>query len=268
MSAKELGIGIKNIDVIQKYWDERPCNIRHSSKDIGTKEYFDEVEHKKYFVEPHIPPFADFHKWKGKKVFEVGCGIGTDAVNFARSGAQYFAIDVSQESIDLAKIRFNVFKLNGNFFHGNAEIITSITSENNFDLVYSFGVIHHTTNPRAVIEEAYKLLKAGGELRIMLYNKNSWKSFMIECGMDQPEAQSGCPVALAYDESDIHELIGDLFDIDSITNEHIFPYVIENYRKNEYTLEPWFREMPEKMFKHLEKKLGWHTLIKATKKLA
>jgi SAM-dependent methyltransferase len=168
----------------------------------------------------------------------------------------------------LAKIRFNVFKLNGNFFHGNAEIITSITSENNFDLVYSFGVIHHTTNPRAVIEEAYKLLKAGGELRIMLYNKNSWKSFMIECGMDQPEAQSGCPVALAYDESDIHELIGDLFDIDSITNEHIFPYVIENYRKNEYTLEPWFREMPEKMFKHLEKKLGWHTLIKATKKLA
>ncbi|MCS6894612.1 MAG: class I SAM-dependent methyltransferase, partial [Bacteroidia bacterium] len=62
------------IDNVQKYWDNRPCNIRHSPKPVGTREYFDEVEKRKYFVEPHIPRFAEFPRWKGKKVLEIGCG--------------------------------------------------------------------------------------------------------------------------------------------------------------------------------------------------
>lgn len=55
------------VDTVKKYWDNRPCNIKHSSKSIGTREYFDEVEARKYFVEPHIPDFAQFERWKGKK---------------------------------------------------------------------------------------------------------------------------------------------------------------------------------------------------------
>ena len=48
------------IEDVKKYWNDRPCNVRHSQKDIGTKEYFDEVERKRYTAEPHIPLFADF----------------------------------------------------------------------------------------------------------------------------------------------------------------------------------------------------------------
>ena len=83
---------------IKNYWNNRPCNIKHSSKKFLSKEYFDEIEHKKYFVEPHIPSFADFKKWNGKKVLEIGCGIGTDSINFVRNGAILTIVEFSEKS--------------------------------------------------------------------------------------------------------------------------------------------------------------------------
>src|SRR4051812_9091376 len=62
------------VEQVRDYWNRRPCNIRHSPKPVGTREYFDEVEARKYFVEPHIPGFAEFSRWAGKEVLEIGCG--------------------------------------------------------------------------------------------------------------------------------------------------------------------------------------------------
>ena len=88
-----------SIKDVQSFWDSRPCNIRHSDKELGTAEYFLEVSKKKYFVEPHILQFADFPQWKDKHVLEVGCGIGTAAQSFAENGAHYTGIDLSPESV-------------------------------------------------------------------------------------------------------------------------------------------------------------------------
>lgn len=261
----DLGLGIYSIDTVQSYWNNRPCNIRHSNKQIGTIEYFNEVEKRKYFVEPHIPSFANFDNWRGKKVLEIGCGIGTDAVNFARAGAHYFGVELSEESLNICKERFKVFGLKGSFVNCNAENLGSFLSENEFDLIYSFGVIHHSPNPQRIFEQLPTFLKKDGELRVMLYNKDSWKAMMIEAGFDQPEAQYGCPIAFSYAQDEIPSLITHQFEIKNITLDHIFPYKIEKYKNYIYEKEDWIEAMPPEKFRVMEKNLGWHMLITAQK---
>jgi len=248
---------------VQDYWNRRPCNVRHSKLEVGTRAYFDEVEERKYFVEPHIPEFAQFSRWKGKRVLEIGCGIGTDAVNFARAGADYTAIELSETSLEIARKRFDVFGLKGNFIACNAEELSSHVEKNSFNLVYSFGVIHHTPNQRAVVEEIRKVIKHDGEFRMMVYAKNSWKDAMIESGLDQPEAQSGCPIATTYTDEMLRDLMEGLFDIVENRQAHIFPYVIEKYLNYEYEPQPWFAAMPSGVFEALERRFGWHLLIAA-----
>jgi ubiquinone/menaquinone biosynthesis C-methylase UbiE len=253
-----------DIQTVQAYWNARPCNIRHSPRPIGSKEYFDEVEKRKYFVEPHIPSFAQFDKWKDKKVLEVGCGIGTDTINFARAGASVTAVDLSDQSLSLARQRAKIFGLDHRitFYQANAEELGTVVPDESFDMVYSFGVIHHTPNPSNAVAQLRRYMTASSELRLMLYAKNSWKSIMIEMGLDQPEAQSGCPVAFTYTEDEVRELLQG-FTVLEIKQEHIFPFVVEKYVKYEYEIVPWFASMPKAMFAALEKKLGWHMLVTA-----
>jgi ubiquinone/menaquinone biosynthesis C-methylase UbiE len=248
---------------VREYWDRRPCNIRHSTLEVGTRAYFDEVEERKYFVENHIPGFAQFARWKGKRVLEVGCGIGTDAANFARAGADYTAVELSEASLEVARKRFEIFGLKGKFVACNAEELSRYVDQKSFDLVYSFGVIHHTPNQRAVVEEIRKVIKDDGEFRMMVYAKNSWKDAMIESGLDQPEAQSGCPIATTYTEEMVRELTDGLFDVVEARQAHIFPYVIEKYLKYNYEPQPWFAAMPPAVFEALERRFGWHFLITA-----
>ena len=251
------------IDDVKKFWNDRPCNVRHSKKETGTKSYFDEVEKKKFFVEPHIKSFSHFNEWNGKKVLEIGCGMATAGINFARYGADYTGVELSTESLELAKKRFEVYNQRGNFYEGNCEKLSDFLPLDKYHLVYSWGVIHHTPHPEKVIKQIRNYLTKDGVLKLMIYASDSWKNYMISVGLDQPEAQYGCPVAYTYTEDEVYELLGEYFDVLSIDRDHIFPYQIEPYKKGEYIKEPWFETMPNDMFEVLEKKLGWHLLITA-----
>jgi len=250
------------INDVKQFWDERPCNVRHSKEQKGTKEYFDEVEKKKFFVEPHIKSFSHFNEWEGKKVLEIGCGLATAGINFARYGADYTGVELSDESLELAKKRFDVYGKDGRFYSGNAEQLSSFVPVETYDLIYSFGVIHHSPHPEKIISEIKRYMNKDSTLKIMLYGKDSWKNYMIECGLDQPEAQYGCPIANTYTKDEVVDLL-EGYDIISIEQDHIFPYQIEPYKKGEYIKQPWFESMPDEMFKSLEKNLGWHLLITA-----
>jgi SAM-dependent methyltransferase len=249
------------IDAVEAYWNARPCNVRHSPKPVGSREYFDEVERRKHFVESHIPAFAQFERWNGKRVLEVGCGIGTAAVNFARCGADYTGVELSEASLELTRQRFDVYGLDGRFVLCNAEQLSHHVERDFYDLVYSFGVIHHSPNQRGIVEEIRKVIRNDGEFRCMLYAKNSWKDIMIEAGFDQPEAQRGCPYATTYTREMVRDLYNGLFEVASVNQAHIFPYVVEKYVNYEYELQPWFKAMPREMFEAIEQRLGWHMLI-------
>ena len=252
-----------SISEVYNYWNNRPCNIRHSKKEIGSREYFEEVTQRKYLVEPHILDFAKFQKYKGKDVLEVGCGIGTAAHSFIEAGANYTGIDLTDASIKLAKQRLKVFDLSGRLITGNIEEINNIDYKK-FDLVYSFGVLHHTPNITKAIENIYNLLKPGGEFKLMLYAKNSWKYFEIVEGLDQYEAQNGVPIANVYTHDEVKVLLKDFQNI-NINQTHIFPYKIEEYKNYIYEKKDYFKVMSEELFKCLEKNLGWHLCITCNK---
>jgi 2-polyprenyl-3-methyl-5-hydroxy-6-metoxy-1,4-benzoquinol methylase len=252
------------INEVENFWDLRPCNIKHSNAEIGTIEYFNEVERRKYFVEPHIVDFANFDNWSGKKVLEVGCGIGTDAVNFARNGAIYTGIELSKESLTLAKKRFELFNLTGTFLKGNAEELDNVLEDVKYDLIYSFGVLHHTPNLSLALRQIRNYCHEKSTIKIMVYSSNSYKQKMIEAGLDQPEAQYGCPIANTYQKDEIIEILKESgIKVTSIYQSHIFPYQIEQYKNYQYLKQPWFESMPAEVFEVLEKNFGWHLLIDA-----
>ena len=269
------------IEQVREYWDRRPCNIRHSPKPIGSPEYFDEVEARKYFVEPHIPRFAEFEKWRGKKVLEIGCGIGTDTMNFARHGASVTAVDLSEKSLAVAGQRAAVFGLQNNirFYHGSAEELHSVVAPEPFDLIYSFGVIHHTPHPERVVRELRHFARTGTTLKMMVYYRYAWKvlSVVLTEGRGQfwraseivarnSEAQTGCPVTYTYTRRTARMLVErGGFCVTDMWVDHIFPYRVSEYTQYRYIKTLPFRWLPSPAIRQLEKRVGWHLCLTAVK---
>jgi 2-polyprenyl-3-methyl-5-hydroxy-6-metoxy-1,4-benzoquinol methylase len=264
---------------VRDYWNNRPCNIRHSTAPIGTREYFDQVEARKYFVEYHIPGFAEFERWRGKKVLEIGCGIGTDTINFARAGAHVTTVDLSEKSMELARQRAAVFGLQDRirFCPGNAEELNSFLPVEPYDLIYSFGVIHHTPHPDAVLEQLRKYTRTGSTIKIMVYHRRSYKVawILVTEGKGQfwklenlvaknSEAQTGCPVTYSYTRRQGRALLErHAFRVTDARVEHIFPHRISDYVQYRYIKEWYFRWMPQPLFRSLERRFGWHLCLTA-----
>jgi len=267
---------------VQNYWNTRPCNIRHSTKPPGTVEYFNEVERRKYTVEPHIPGFAEFEKWRGKQVLEIGCGIGTDTINFARAGAHVTAVDLSEKSLEMARRRAEVFGLADRirFLQADSEHLSDFLPADSlpaggFDLIYSFGVIHHTPHPERVLAQLPQFLRPGATVKIMVYNRRSWKVIWIllrygkgqfwkldQLIADNSEAQNGCPVTYVYSRRQGRRLLaaGGLRTVDARA-DHIFPYRVPDYVQYRYVKVWYFRWMPAWIFRALERMAGWHLML-------
>jgi 2-polyprenyl-3-methyl-5-hydroxy-6-metoxy-1,4-benzoquinol methylase len=268
------------IRAVRDFWNARPCNIRHSPKQVGDRDYFDEVEARKYLVEPHIPRFAEFSQWAGKRVLEVGCGIGTDTMNFARAGAEVTAVDLSERSLDLARQRAAVYGLtNIRFVHANVEELGAILGPEQYDLVYSFGVIHHTPHPDVALRELVSMLRPGGTLKVMVYHRRSWKVLAIVATYGRgalwkleslvarySEAQEGCPVTYTYTRAQARRMIEAVgCQVREVFVDHIFGWRISDYVEYRYRKVWYFRMLPPSIFRCLERRFGWHLCITSVK---
>jgi 2-polyprenyl-3-methyl-5-hydroxy-6-metoxy-1,4-benzoquinol methylase len=269
-----------SIDEVRRYWDARPCNLRHSPKPIGTREYSEEVEARKYFVEPHILVFAEPQRWAGKKILEIGCGLGTDTISFARHGAQITAVELSEKSLSLARRRAELYGFQDRirFYHGNAERLTDFLPVDSYDLIYSFGVIHHSPHPAAILEQLRHYCHPGTNLRIMVYHRHSWKVLWILLAYGKgrfwrwrkliaqySEAQTGCPITYTYSRREITALLRWCgFRVTHIFVDHIFPYDIRQYVQHKYVKVWYFRWLPKSVFRWLETHFGWHLCLTGT----
>jgi SAM-dependent methyltransferase len=269
-----------SIERVREYWDRRPCNLRHSPAPLGTREYFDQVEARKYFVEPHIPAFAQHAAWAGKRVLEIGCGLGTDTINFARAGARVTAVDVSPRSLDLARRRAEVFGLERriDFHEADAERLSETVAPGEYDLVYSFGVIHHSPRPDRVLDQIRRhYMGPRSTLKLMVYHRWSWKVLGLlfseahgavwrldDAIARSSEAQTGCPVTYTYTPHSARALLARHgFRVDELFVDHIFPYRVDDYVQYRYVKSLPFRWLPPAVMRGLERRLGWHLCVTA-----
>ncbi len=157
---------------VRVFWQAHPCGTKFSDAEIGTPEFFERVEAHRYEKEWHIPAAADFTNTRGLHVLEIGCGMGTDGAQFAKAGANYTGIDLTDAAVELARKRFQVSGLKGEFRVADAERLDF--PDASFDLVYSHGVLHHTPDIEAAVREIYRVLKPGGRAMVMLYHRGSY----------------------------------------------------------------------------------------------
>jgi SAM-dependent methyltransferase len=157
---------------VRAFWQAHPCGTKFSDAEMGTREFFERVEAHRYRKEWHIPAAADFTSAKGLRVLEIGCGLGTDGAQFAEAGADYTGIDLTNAAVDLARKRFELSGLRGEFIVADAEKLDF--SDSSFDLVYSHGVLHHTPDTASAVREIHRVLKPGGRAIVMLYHRGSY----------------------------------------------------------------------------------------------
>ena len=163
-------------DKIKQFWNAHPCDLPLKDKKYFDKTFFDKVTQNRYSTQSHLLRIGKFDKFYGKKVLEIGCGIGTDGAQFAKNGAIYTGLDLSEVAIEIAKKRFEIYGLEGEFVVGDAEKLPFL--KDSFECVYSHGVLHHTPSIEKAIKEIHRVLKPGGELILMLYHKHSYEYYV------------------------------------------------------------------------------------------
>jgi ubiquinone/menaquinone biosynthesis C-methylase UbiE len=155
-----------------EFWSANQPGFELARSKQGTPEFYAEVDEQRYAREPHVPEIARFGDWDGRDVLDVGCGIATDGVRFARAGARYVGIDASPAAVELARRRLELEGLDGTVVAGSATELPF--PDSSFDLVWSHGVIHHFEGTETAVDEFHRVLRPGGVALVMLYYKRSF----------------------------------------------------------------------------------------------
>lgn len=160
-------------DQVREFWNADPCGSRY----LEGAEDFDAHARARYALEPHIPEFANFAQSRGLRVLEVGVGMGADYLAWLKAGAQATGVDLSPASLERARKRCELAGYKPDLQPGDAENLPF--PANAFDVVYSYGVMHHSPDTAQCLREAWRVLKPGGQARIMVYHHPSLTGMML-----------------------------------------------------------------------------------------
>jgi ubiquinone/menaquinone biosynthesis C-methylase UbiE len=177
-------------DETRRQWDNDPAGSQHAAgAQPHTLDWFLEVEAHRYGVyAPWMPGTMEFNRHAGRRVLELGGGMGTDLAQFARHGSIVTDLDLSSGHLELAKENFRLRGLTGEFLLHDMERLPF--EDNRFDVVYSNGVLHHTPNTRLAVDEIHRVLKPGGRVIVMVYAENSlhyWRNLVGQIGLKEEQ---------------------------------------------------------------------------------
>jgi len=255
---------------VQAFWDAKPCGTADiADARAGTREGFRALDARRYALEPCIEASAAFERQAGRRVLEIGCGAGADLMRFAQAGARVTGVDLSPVSLDLTRRRFEVFGLTADLGVADAENLPF--QDASFDLVYAWGVLHHTPETARAAAEVFRVMVPGGSARIMLYHRRSlfavqaWIRYALVRGqpwrsMSEVLAASvESPGTRAYTVAEARDLFGRI----GFANVHVRPVVtVWDARVGRRRFLPaWGRAL-------LPDRFGWFLLVSAERRAA
>jgi SAM-dependent methyltransferase len=258
----------------REQWTLDPCGAVHGEHEFGTREFFDTVERHRYTEYAEwMPGVMGFDKFRDARLLEIGCGMGTDLLQFARGGARCIGIDLTPRSIEITRHRFRLYAADGAFMISDGEHLPF--RDESFDVVYSNGVLHHTPDTAGAIREVHRVLRPGGTAKVMLYHRNSlnyWFDIVLRRGVLRGDFLRGRSVAeimsrvVEFSEHDTRPLVKvysrnearELFSLfRSVTIE------VEQLTRPELRfLAPL---VSESMLDRLRKLIGWNVIVTAVK---
>jgi len=244
-------------DRIRDFWTrnvnaERLMGRTVSAHARGEQEYFEALEKQRYRSHRHLEPWIRSMQ-PGRSVLEIGCGVGLDSYRMARHGLRVTGIDLTDIAVETVRSRFAREGLDGTFETGNAEALRF--PDGHFDYVYSFGVLHHVADTERAVREVWRVLKKGGEARIMLYHRRSLNELVHRMtGIPFEEKEELCPVVRRYTRKEAAQLFHQFAAV-SMGLDQVFG---EGYG-------PLYRLTPVPIHRALSRRLGWHLMISAAK---
>jgi ubiquinone/menaquinone biosynthesis C-methylase UbiE len=266
-----------NKELVKDFWNEASCGENLYLQGFSKEDYKLHSK-KRYELEPEIIDFAQFKKFKNKKILGIGVGLGADHQNFAEHGAILSGIDITPRAINHTKRRFELMGLNSNLQIADAENLPF--DNNSFDAVYSWGVLHHSPDTQKAVNEVYRVLKSGGLAKIMIYNKYSLIGYMLWAryallklkpfkslnAIYSDHLESPGTKAYTYDEA---KILFSKFDIDSmdspLTHADLLTSEVGQRHQGRY-LSIAKKIWPRWFFKAFMKRSGLFLLVTLTKK--
>jgi ubiquinone/menaquinone biosynthesis C-methylase UbiE len=161
-------------DDVRQFWEQEACGTSQAivgDASLCTREWFEHIETYRYIAEPCVHSTAQFTRYYGKRVLEIGVGAGTDHLQWARAGAECYGVDLTHRAIEITRARFQLYGFKSELQQIDAEELPF--PDNFFDIVYSWGVIHHSANPEKIIREIKRVLKPQGMFLGMMYGRHS-----------------------------------------------------------------------------------------------
>lgn len=158
-------------DKVRDFWQAAPCGLTYAAGD-SLPAQLERHARERYTLEPFIPAFARFAEGVGRDVLEVGVGIGADHCEWAKARPRRLAgIDLTEAAIELTRARLAAAGLSSELQVADAEALPF--PDESFDIIYSWGVLHHTPKTWRAVAEVRRVLRPGGVARIMLYHRAS-----------------------------------------------------------------------------------------------
>jgi SAM-dependent methyltransferase len=190
---------------VRSYWNERIHDLEMTTAAPGSAAFFRELDAYRFEKLDYLPRLVEFGGYAGRRVLEIGCGVGTDLARFAQGGARVSGVDLSETAIDLARKNLAHLGLEGDLRIADG---TSLPwPDGSFDLVYCHGVLQYAADPRGIVREAHRVLVPAGEAIFMVYNRRSWLAWMSRwfgVGLEHGDA----PGLTLFTRRELEDLLG------------------------------------------------------------